>query len=167
MWNKQLRTWFSWERIRFAFGTLSLRKKEIFLTDPFMYVTVVIGGSNIIRGLSNQFWRETLTTRAPLQFEAMVEPWRQSNKALGGNWCSEGIRIQSVHVDFILNLTETVPWCPGSGDVCQRDSVWSCSAQHPNEDRTRTVDQEIFAVKIIRVLNFRVKNISPPNGSAM
>ena len=30
-----------------------------------------------------------------------------------------------------------------------------------------TVDWKIFAVKIIRVLNFRVKNISPPNCSAM
>ena len=30
-----------------------------------------------------------------------------------------------------------------------------------------TVDWEIFVVKIIRVLNFRVKNISPPDGSAM
>ena len=30
-----------------------------------------------------------------------------------------------------------------------------------------TVDREIFAVKIIRVLNFRVKNILPPDSSAM
>ena len=30
-----------------------------------------------------------------------------------------------------------------------------------------TVDREIFVVKIIRILNFRVKNISPPDGSAM
>ena len=30
-----------------------------------------------------------------------------------------------------------------------------------------TVNQEIFAVKIIRVLNFRVKNISALDGSAM
>ena len=30
-----------------------------------------------------------------------------------------------------------------------------------------TVDREIFTVKIIRVLNFRFKNISPPDGSAM
>ena len=30
-----------------------------------------------------------------------------------------------------------------------------------------TVDWEIFAVKIIRILNFCVKNISPPDGFAM
>ena len=30
---------------------------------------------------------------------------------------------------------------------------------------TCTVDREVFAVKIIRVLNFCVKNISPPDGS--
>ena len=28
-------------------------------------------------------------------------------------------------------------------------------------------DWEMFAVKIIHVLNFHVKNISPPDGSAM
>ena len=30
-----------------------------------------------------------------------------------------------------------------------------------------TVDRVIFVVKIIRFLNFRVKNISPPDGSAI
>ena len=30
-----------------------------------------------------------------------------------------------------------------------------------------TVDREIFVVKVIHILNFCVKNISPPDGSAM
>ena len=32
---------------------------------------------------------------------------------------------------------------------------------------TCIVDREIFVIKIIRILNFCVKNISPPDGSSM
>ena len=34
-------------------------------------------------------------------------------------------------------------------------------------DMYYSIDREIFAVKIVRILNFRVKNISSPDDSAM
>ena len=39
--------------------------------------------------------------------------------------------------------------------------------ENASEKLQCTVDHEIFEVKIVRVLNFHVKNISPPDASAM
>ena len=41
----------------------------------------------------------------------------------------------------------------------------TCSSLLQTSCQVSTVDREIFTVKTIRVLNFHVKNILPPNGS--